>query len=134
VAEQAKTTITVRTENGVEVRGLTLEGQTVSLARLDDTIVATTGADGIRLFLANGPKLVDSEGYEKAVEAVDMGDRTRGFLYVDVDGLVPVLEAALGQSVPTNVRDAVVSIDSVILEASGAGDVTTVSGFVRANG
>ena len=63
-----------------------------------------------------------------------MGDRTRGFLYVDVDGLVPVLEAALGQSVPTNVRDAVVSIDSVILEASGAGDVTTVSGFVRANG
>ena len=46
----------------------------------------------------------------------------------------PCVEAALGQSVPTNVRDASVSIDSVILEASGAGDVTTVSGFVRANG
>jgi len=134
VAEQTRTTITVRTENGVEVRGLTLEGQTVSFARLDDTIVATTGADGIRVFLANGPKLVDSEGYEKAAEAVGMADRTRGFLYIDVDGLVPVLEAALGQSVPTNVRDAVISIDSVILEASGAGDVTTVSGFVRANG
>ena len=133
LAEQASTTVTVRTENGIEVRRVTSQEVTVSYARLrDDTIIATTGADGIRTFQADGPKLVDSDAYKRAADAVDMGDKTRGFLYVDVDGVLPLAEQA-GGTVPPDAKDAISSVDSFILEATSAGDVTKVSGFVRLN-
>ena len=134
LAEQAGTTITVRTENGIEVRRVASQDLTISYARLlDDTIIATTGADGIRTFLADGPKLVDSDSYKRAAGAVDMGDKTRGFLYVDVDGLLPLAERA-GGTVPPDAKDAISAVDSFILESTSAGDVTKVSGFVRLNG
>ncbi len=133
LAEQSKTTVMVRTENGLEVRRVTLDGATVSFARLPgSTIIATTGADGIRRFLADGPKLVDDDAYQRAAEAVDMGETTRGFAYVDVDGLVPFAKQ-LGGTVPQEGTDVISAIDSFILEAAGEGDVTTVSGFVRLN-
>jgi Protein of unknown function (DUF3352) len=132
LAEQAKTTITVRTENGVEVRRIAADGATVSFARLaDDTIIATTGADGIRTFAADGPKLVDSDAYRRAADAVDLGERTRGFLYVDVNGLLPLVEQATGQAASPDTRDALASVDAFVLQAAGTGDVTTVSGFLR---
>jgi len=133
LAEQANTTVTVRTENGTEVRRVTTEQVTISYARLeDDTIIATTGDTGIRTFLADGPKLVDSDAYKRAADAVDMGEKTRGFVYVDVDGALPLAERA-GGSLPPDAKDAVAAIDSFILQSSGDGDVTKVSGFVRLN-
>ena len=133
LAEQGKTTVTVRTENGLEVSRVTLDQVTVSYARLaDDTIVVTTGADGIRTFVAGGPKLVDSEAYTRAADAVGMGERTRGFLYVDVDGLLPLAEAS-GGAVPPDARDALGAVDSLILEGTGEGDTTQLSGFLRLN-
>ena len=133
LAEQAKTTVTVRTEDGIEVRRVTTDQVTISYARLDgDTIIATTGDTGIRTFLADGPKLAESDAYKRAADAVDMGEKTRGFVYVDVDGVLPLAEQA-GGSLPPDAGDAISAVDSFILEATGAGDVTKVSGFVRLN-
>ncbi len=133
LAEQAKTTVTVRTEDGIEVRRVTTDQVTISYARLGgDTLIATTGDAGIRTFLADGPKLADSDAYERAADAVDMGEKTRGFVYVDVDGLLPLAGQA-GGSLPPDAKDAISAVDSFILEATGAGDVTKVSGFVRLN-
>jgi hypothetical protein len=61
-----------------------------------------------------------------------MGEKTRGFVYVDVDGALPLAERA-GGSLPPDAKDAVAAIDSFILQSSGDGDVTKVSGFVRLN-
>lgn len=133
LAEQAKTTVTVRTENGVEVRRVATDQATVSYARVDDTIVVTTGAEGIRTFLDDGPKLVDSEAYKRAAASVGMGERTRGFLYVDVDGVLPLAEQA-GAGLPPDAKDVIAALDSFILQSTGSGDVTTVSGFLRLNG
>ena len=90
----------------------------------------TTGDAGIRTFLADGPKLVDSDAYERAAEAVDMGDRTSGFVYLDVDGMLPLIEQ-MGASVGPESKDAISAVDSLILLGSGDGDVSTLSGFVR---
>jgi hypothetical protein len=38
-----------------------------------------------------------------------------------------------GATVPPDANDAISSVDSFILEATSAGDVTKVSGFVRLN-
>jgi hypothetical protein len=133
LAEQAKTTVTVRTENGIEVRRVTTDQVTLSYARHGgDTLIATTGDAGIRTFLADGPKLVDSDAYEHAADAIEMGEKTRGFVYVDVDGVLPLAEQA-GASLPPDAKDAISAVDSFILQATGTGDVTKVSGFVRLN-
>jgi hypothetical protein len=131
LADEAGTTVTVRTEEGVEIRRIVTEQATVSYARLDDdTMIVTTGDAGIRSFLADDRKLVDSDAYERAAEAVEMGDRTRGFVYLDVDGMLPLVER-MGATAGPESKDAISSVDSFILQASGDGDVSTLSGFVR---
>ena len=131
LADDAGTTVTVRTEDGVEVRRIVTDQATVSYARLDDdTMIVTSGDAGIKEFLADGPKLVDSDAYTRAAEAVDLGDRTRGFVYLDVDGMLPLVEQ-MGASVAPTSKDALSSVDSFILQAGGDGDVGTLSGFVR---
>ena len=137
LAQQAKATVTVRTEDGREVRRIALGDVTVSVARLDGkTLVVTTGADGIRSFASDGPKLVDSDAFRRAAETVDMsaGERTRGFVYVDIDGILPLVEAASGGSnVPPEAKDVLASLDAFVLQGTGAGDVTQLQGFLRLN-
>src|SRR4029079_12427006 len=85
LAEQANTTVTVRTENGTEGRRVTTEQVTISYARLeDDTIIATTGDTGIRTFLADGPKLVDRDAYERAVGGVGLAGEKTGCVHTRV--------------------------------------------------
>jgi len=132
LADEAKTTVSTSTEQGVEVSSLVVEDVEVRYARLDEkTIVVTTGADALRLLAAGGDKLVDSEGFLRAADDVDLGERTKGFVYVDVDGLLPVLEGVAGGAVPPDAAEGFEALDSFILQASGTGDVTRVSGFVR---
>ena len=125
-------TVTTSIENGLEVSSLVVEDVTIRYARLDaDTIVVTTGEDALALLAGTGPKLVDSEGYLRAAEDVGLGDRTKGFVYVDVDGMLPLIENLAGESIPPDVRDGVAAVDSLIFQTSGDGDSTRVSGFVR---
>ena len=135
LAEQATGSVAVRTEDGREVRSVALGDVTVSYARLDGkTLIVTTGADGIRAFAADGAKLVDSEGFARAAEAVDLepGERARGFVFVDVDGALPLVESG-GSGVPPDAKDALSSIDSFVLQGTGEGDVTQLQGFLRLN-
>ena len=137
LAEQSSSSVTVRTEDGREVHQVASGDVTVSFARLDErTVIVTTGADGIRAFASDGPKLVDSDGYTRAADAAGAtpGDRTRGLVYVDVDGLLPLVEAASGATnIPTEARDVLSSIDAFLLQGTGEGDTTQVSGFLRVN-
>ena len=137
LARQAQGTVTVRTEDGREVRRVVLGDVTISFARLDEkTLIVTTGADGIRTFAADGAKLVDSEAFARASEAVDMtpGERTRGFLYVDLDGVLPLVGAASsGSEVPADAKDVLSALDSFVLRGTGEGEVTQLQGFLRLN-
>lgn len=93
--------------------------------------MVTTGDDELAELLGDGPKLIDSDGFRRAADDVDLDDRTKGFLYVDVDGMLPVLESLVGGGIPTEVRESVEAVDSIVFQASGEGDTTLVSGFVR---
>ena len=132
LGSEMQATVTTSIENGLEVSTLVVEDVTVRYARLDaDTIVVTTGEDALALLAGTGPKLVDSEGYLRAAEDVGLGDRTKGFVYVDVDGMLPLIESLAGESIPPDVRDGVAAVDSLIFQTSGDGDSMRVSGFVR---
>jgi hypothetical protein len=132
LAAELQVDVTETMENGVAVSTLLLGDVTVRYARPDaGTIVVTNDADGLTMLAGDGPKLVDSEGFQRAAEDVGLGERTKGFLYLDVDGLLPMLEDLYAASVPADVRERVAAVDSIMLQTSGDGDTGTVSGFVR---
>ena len=111
---------------------LVVEDVTIRYARLDaDTIVVTSGDDDLALLAGDGPKLVDSEGFARAAEDVGLEERTKGFLYVDVDGMLPLIEGLAGESIPAEMREGFEAVDSLVFQTSGDGDTTRVSGFVR---
>jgi hypothetical protein len=132
LADDAGATVSAGTEAGVETRRLTVDELTVTYARIDDdTLIVTTGADAVARFTGDGDKLVDAEAFTRAAETVGLEERTKGLVYVDLDGLVPLVEDVAGESVPPEASDVLESLDAVILEASGDGDTTSVSGFLR---
>ena len=132
LATEMHAAVTTSTENGIEVSRLVVEDVMIRYARLDaDTIVVSSGDDALALLAGDGPKLVDSEGYLRAAEDVGLEDRTKGFVYVDVDGMLPLIEGLAGESIPPDVRNGVAAVDSLIFQTSGDGDSTRVSGFVR---
>ena len=95
-------------------------------------VIVTTGPGGIADFLGDGPKLVDTDAFEAAAERVELGERTRGFAYVDIDGLIPLIESIAGpEALPAEARDVLQTLDSFILEGSGDGPTTELDGFVR---
>jgi hypothetical protein len=62
------------------------------------------------------------------------GERTRGFLYVDLDGVVPLVGAASsGTEVPADAKDVLSALDSFVLRGTGEGEVTQLQGFLRLN-
>jgi hypothetical protein len=135
VAEQANAAVTTRTVDGVDVSALETEAATVSYARLDDdTIIVTTSSNGIARFRQEGPRLAESDAFTRAADRVGLGERTSGFLYLDIDGLIPFVEDLGGPgTVPADARDVLEKLDSLILLADGDGGTTRVSGFLRVN-
>jgi uncharacterized protein DUF3352 len=134
LAQQSGSTVRTVTEDGREVSLVQVDGVTARYARLDgDTVILTTGVTGIRDFAADGDKLDSSDAFERAADAVGLGDRTGGFLYVDVDGLLPVVEGFAGGSLGADDRAELEKLDAFVLEASRGGDTTTLTGFLRLN-
>jgi len=134
VARQAGVMVRTDTEHGREVHLVDAEGVTVRYARLDgDTMIVTTGEAGIDGFTGGGAKLVSSDAYRRAADDVGLDDRTGGFFYLDIDGLVPLLETVVGEPLPADDRAAVEKLDAFILEASRTADGSTLSGFLRLN-
>jgi hypothetical protein len=133
LAQQTGEEVRTRTEGGRTLNELTVEGFTLAYGRLDDDmVIVTTAPAGVADFLGDGPKLVDSDAFRAAAEQVDLGERTRGFAYVDIDGLIPLIESIAGtDAVPAEARDVLQTLDSFILEGSGDGQTTELDGFVR---
>jgi hypothetical protein len=134
ISEQSGTTVQTVTEDGRSVSLVDADGAAVRYARLDDdTVIVTTGVTGIRDFAGDGEKLDSSDAYTRAADAVGLGERTGGFLYVDIDGLLPIVDSLAGDALSADDREAIEQLDAFVLEASGGGDTTTLTGFLRLN-
>jgi hypothetical protein len=134
VARESGIPVETVQENGIDTTRMASDELAVEYAFLDgETVIVTTGTQGIADFTGEGPKLADSESFQRAAERVGIEDRTSGFVYIDLDGLIPFVEDLSGEVVPPDVRRAVGKLDSFALEISGEGTTNTVEGFVRVN-
>ena len=133
VARDAGGRVDTGTRDGRPFNRIRLEGMTVVYGRLDsERLLVTTSEGALDDFLADGSKLTDDAGFVAAAERVDLGERTSGFAYVDLDGLIPFIEGLAGaDSVPAEAREVLSALDSFILQSSADGDRARLSGFLR---
>jgi hypothetical protein len=136
VAREAGGRIDTGTRDGRPLNRIRLEGVTVVYGRIDsEKLLVTTSEGALDDFLADGSKLTDEAGFVAAAARVDLGERTSGFAYVDLDGLIPFIESLAGEdAVPGEAREVLSALDAFILQSRADGDRTRLSGFLRIPG
>ena len=130
-------------EGQVVVKQTTIEGTqateidagpvSVYVAVRDGLLVLTSSPSGIRGAAGVDDSLADNEDFANAKDAAGLGDETSGFLYVDLDALVPLIEGFAGvaeQEVPPEVARNLEPLDAFVLYADRDGDEATVAGFL----
>jgi hypothetical protein len=80
---------------GTAAQSLPIPGFELSTAIEGDVVIASTSKSAASSF-GDGPSLTGTERFKTAADAVELGDMTSGFLYVDVHGLGPLLQTAVG--------------------------------------
>jgi hypothetical protein len=124
-----------RTEvDGLEVEYLELEGVRIQFARVDDTVVVTSGIAGIRDYRADGDKLTGDNAFEDAAEAAGFGDSTNGLLYVNFAEALPVIEGLAGlagEELPAEVRENLEPLESLLVHGHVDGDELRFGGVLK---
>lgn len=131
LADELDARVVAVRDDGVDLLRVDSEGFALTYGEVDETVLVTTGTGAVAAFRGDREKLADSGAFERAAERVGLEDRTAGFAYVDVDGLVPFLEGLAGEALPTEARQALGSLDSFILQSEDDDGGSRLSGFVR---
>ncbi|HWH04967.1 MAG TPA: hypothetical protein VNT23_00860, partial [Gaiellaceae bacterium] len=106
----------------------------VQLARVDDEVVLTTGAAGLRDYRRDGDKLTGNERFEDAVKEAGYEGETAGLLYVDLQAALPIAEALAGfasEEIPTDVRAALERLDWLATQARVEDGAVRMTGVLR---
>lgn len=133
LAKRLDGTVETRTVAGTDVTRLNLGDTTVEMGLVGAAIVATSSARGIASFAATagGTSLATDPGFQAAAARVGYDGRTSGLVFVDVDGLIPIVSAASGGLPDGQARDVIESIDDVIVQTQVDGRSVRFAGFVR---
>ena len=100
-------------------------------AAFDGKLVVTTTPAGIEELREDGTKLGDDEKLQDAKDAAGMPDETAGFVYVDSDEAIGLLQAAAaleGENLPSDVRENLEPLGTAVFYS--ADDDVCFSGFV----
>ena len=120
--------------DGLDVHVLQVEIVQVQFAAVDDAVVVTTGAAGLRDFRRDGDKLGDSDRFDGALETAGWdGGETAGFLYVDFQAALPVVEGlgGLAGGIPDDARAALERLDTLAATSQADGDVVRFGATLR---
>jgi len=136
IAKDAGGRIETGTRDGRPFNRLRLEGVTVVYGRIDsEKLLVTTSEGAVDDFLGSDAKLTSDAAFQAAAERVELGERTSGFAYVDLDGLIPFIESLGGpDSLPPDAREVLAAMDAFILQASADGNRARLTGFLRIPG
>lgn len=132
LAKRVGMRISSSTERGIEVIRLGDGAASISLGRVGDLLVATTASAGPGAFGAAGASLTAGAAFAAAAKRAGFEGRTSGLAYVDLLGLLALVESTgNGGAVPPRARRAVQAIDGIFVQTEVDGTTARVSGFVR---
>jgi hypothetical protein len=120
---------------GVQAREVPLADVPFSLfyAGFDGRLVVTTSREGIADLREEGDRFSDSEAFSQAKELAGMPDETVGFLYVDLQEIVPLvvgLVGVSGEEVPPEVDANLEPLRQLIVYGSEEENVLRFAAFL----
>jgi len=118
----------------VDAKRLTIQNFAVYYAAFDGKLVLTSATTGISELSGGGAKLGDDETFKAAKEAADMPDETAGFVYVNIEDSLPLLEnfaQTAGEPLPSEARSNAEPLRSALFYATGEKGKARVKGFLR---
>ncbi len=118
----------------VDAKRLSLGQFAVYYAGFDGKLVITSATTGISGLSEGGDKLSDDETFSQAQESAGMPDETAGFLYVNIEDSVPLVEnfaQTSGQPLPSEARANLEPLRSLLFYATAEQGKATVKGFLR---
>lgn len=119
---------------GVAVRCIEFEDFALRSATFDGKAVVTTGARAIAEIRSPGEKLPDSDSFSEARDAAGLPDATPGFVWVDLEGLLPMLLGladAADEDVPAEVGANLEPLQSLVAWAEQDGRTSSFSAFLE---
>jgi hypothetical protein len=118
----------------VDAKRLTVQNFAIYYAAFDGKLVITSATTGISELSAGGEKLPDDETFKAASEAAEMPDETAGFLYVNIEDALPLLEnfaQTAGEPLPPQARANAQPLRSVLFYGTAEKGKAQVKGFLR---
>jgi hypothetical protein len=125
-------TVTDTTIAGVPAKQLQVNEQlSVYYATVDDHLVVTTAVKGIADLVTDGARLADDPLFQEAGETSGMPDETSGFVFVNLESSVSLLDtlgvlADEGPEVAANLEP----LRYLLVHASGDGGTTRFAGYL----
>ena len=139
VAGLASGKVSSSTVDGVPAKTLDLGIAKLTYAAVDGTLIATTSPTGIADFRSTaGDKLTADPAFSAAAKQAGLGDRTSGFVYADVGGVVKLLNGLGGllglggsdTSKPLVPSDGLERFGTVLLHATASGTTVGFAGVL----
>lgn len=118
----------------VDAKRLRIQNFAVYYAAFDGKLVITTATTGISELSGGGEKLSDAAAFKEASEAADMPDETAGFVYVNIEDAIPLLEnfsQTAGEPLPDEARSNAEPLRSALFYATAEEGKTRLKGFLR---
>jgi Protein of unknown function (DUF3352) len=122
------------TQDGHPVKTVELGNFAIHYGAVNGKVLLTSGLNGIADFGTSGDRFPDSADFKEAKVAAGMPDSTRGFAYIDVKDVLPLLEglAALsGKSLPSDATENLRPLRSFLAWSEGGPDSRTYDAFLQ---
>ena len=122
------------TQDGHPVKTVELGNFAIHYGAVNGKVLLTSGLNGIADFGTSGDRFPDSADFKEAKDAAGMPDSTRGFAYIDVKDVLPLLEglAALsGKSLPSDATENLRPLRSFLAWSEGGPDSRTYDAFLQ---
>jgi hypothetical protein len=118
----------------VDAKQLRVQNFSVYYAAFDGKLVITSATTGISELSGGGDKLADDETFTQAKESAGMPDETAGFVYVNIEDLLPVIDnfaQTAGEPLPSQARSNAEPLRSALFYATAEEGKAQVKGFLR---
>jgi hypothetical protein len=124
-------TATDTTIAGVPAKTLPLDDDfSLYYAEVDGRLVITTAEQGIADLVEGGSSLADDPAFQQAAETAGLPDETLGFVYVDLEDALGLLQTLEGFELETGASADLRPLGYLLVHATGGGDETRFSGFL----
>jgi hypothetical protein len=122
------------TEGGHEVKTIDFGKFAIHYGAVGNTVLLTSGVNGIADFSGSGERLPDSTDFKEAKDAAGMPDSSGGFLYLDLKNALPLLEGFAGlsgHSLPNDVSENLRPLRSLLAWSEGSSSERTFNAFLE---